>query len=101
MTSPAAKPGLGIREALAQVVAGRSLSSADMAAVVGCIMDGEATQAQAGALLTALRMKGETVDEVVGAALAMRQRMVRLPADGLALLDTCGTGGDGSGTVNI
>jgi anthranilate phosphoribosyltransferase len=101
MTSPAAKPGLGIREALAQVVAGRSLSSAEMAAVVGCIMDGEATQAQAGALLTALRMKGETVDEVVGAALAMRQRMVRLPADGSVLLDTCGTGGDGSGTVNI
>jgi anthranilate phosphoribosyltransferase len=101
MTSPAAKPGLGIREALAQVVAGRSLSSADMAAVVGCIMDGEATQAQAGALLTALRMKGETVDEVVGAALAMRQRMARVPADAPALLDTCGTGGDGSGTVNI
>jgi anthranilate phosphoribosyltransferase len=101
MTSPAAKPGLGIREALAQVVAGRSLSSAEMAAVVGCIMDGEATQAQAGALLTALRMKGETVDEVVGAALAMRQRMVRLPADAPVLLDTCGTGGDGSGTVNI
>ena len=101
MTSPAAKPGLGIREALAQVVAGRSLSSADMGAVVGCIMDGEATQAQAGALLTALRMKGETVDEVVGAALAMRQRMLRLPAEGPALLDTCGTGGDGSGTVNI
>ena len=101
MTGPAATPGIGMREALAQVVAGRSLSAADMAAVVGCIMDGEATQAQAGSLLTALRMKGETVDEVVGAALAMRQRMVRLPADGLALLDTCGTGGDGSGTVNI
>ena len=101
MTGPAATPGIGMREALAQVVAGRSLSAADMAVVVGCIMDGEATQAQAGSLLTALRMKGETVDEVVGAALAMRQRMVRLPADGLALLDTCGTGGDGSGTVNI
>jgi len=99
--APGASPGLGIREALAQVVAGRSLSVADMSAVVGCIMDGEATQAQAAGLLTALRMKGETVDEVVGAALAMRQRMLRVPAEGLALLDTCGTGGDGSGTVNI
>ena len=101
MTGPAATPGLDIREALAQVVAGRNLSVADMSAVVGCMMDGQATPAQMGSLLTALRMKGETVDEVVGAALAMRQRMVRLPADGLALLDTCGTGGDGSGTVNI
>ncbi|MGA7744907.1 MAG: anthranilate phosphoribosyltransferase [Polyangia bacterium] len=72
-----------------------------MAAVVGSIMDGQATPAQVGGLLTALRMKGETVDEVVGAALAMRQRMLRVPADEPALLDTCGTGGDGSGTVNI
>ena len=101
MTGPAATPGIGMREALAQVVAGRSLSAADMAAVVGCIMDGEATQAQAGSLLTALRMKGETVDEVVGAASAMRQRMLRVPVAEMALLDTCGTGGDGSGTVNI
>ena len=101
MTGPAATPGIGMREALAQVVAGRSLSAADMAAVVGCIMDGEATQAQAGSLLTALRMKGETVDEVVGAASAMRQRMVRVSSDEPVLLDTCGTGGDGSGTVNI
>ncbi len=80
MTSPASSttPTLGIREALAQVVAGRNLSVADMSAVVGCMMDGQATPAQMGSLLTALRMKGETVDEVVGAALAMRQRMVRL-----------------------
>ena len=97
----AAPSALGIREALAQLVAGRSLSALDMNAVVGCIMDGQATPAQVGALLTALRMKGETVDEVVGTALAMRQRMLRLGADGHALLDTCGTGGDGSGTVNI
>ena len=101
MTGPAPGASLGIREALAQVVAGRNLSVADMSAVVGCMMDGQTTPSQMGALLAALRMKGETVDEVVGAALAMRQRMVRLPADGLALLDTCGTGGDGSGTVNI
>jgi anthranilate phosphoribosyltransferase len=92
---------LGIREALAAVVGGRDLTSAEMTAVVGRIMDGEATPAQVGALLTALRMKGETVDEVVGAAQAMRERMLRLPAKGEVLLDTCGTGGDGSGSVNI
>ena len=103
MTGPVAgaTSGLGMREALAQVVAGRSLSTADMSAVVGCMMDGEATPAQVGGLLAALRMKGETVDEVVGAASAMRQRMLRVPAGESALLDTCGTGGDGSGTVNI
>jgi anthranilate phosphoribosyltransferase len=103
MTSPASSttPTLGIREALAQVVAGRNLSVADMSAVVGCMMDGQATPAQMGSLLTALRMKGETVDEVVGAASAMRQRMVRVSSDEPVLLDTCGTGGDGSGTVNI
>ena len=99
--APGASPGLGIREALAQVVAGRSLSVADMSAVVGCMMDGQATPAQMGGLLTALRMKGETVDEVVGAASAMRQRMARVSSDEPVLLDTCGTGGDGSGTVNI
>ncbi len=93
------KPGL--REALAAVVGGRDLSAAEMTAVVGRIMDGEATPAQVGALLTALRMKGETVDEVVGAAQAMRDRMLRLSAPGEILLDTCGTGGDGSGSVNI
>jgi anthranilate phosphoribosyltransferase len=92
---------LGLREALAAVVSGRNLTSAEMTAVVGRIMDGEATPAQVGALLTALRMKGETVDEVVGAARAMRERMLRLPAQGEILLDTCGTGGDGSGSVNI
>ena len=101
MTGPAPGASLGIREALAQVVAGRNLSVADMSAVVGCMMDGQATPAQMGALLAALRMKGETVDEVVGAASAMRQRMLRVPVAEMALLDTCGTGGDGSGTVNI
>jgi len=100
-STTAATPSFGIREALAQVVAGRHLSAAEMSAVVGCIMDGQATSAQVGALLTALHMKGETVDEVVGAALAMRQRMLRVPAHGPVLLDTCGTGGDRSGTVNI
>jgi anthranilate phosphoribosyltransferase len=101
MTDSTVTPGLGIREALAQVVAGRSLTASEMSTVVGGIMDGQATAAQVGALLAAMRMKGETVDEVVGAALAMRERMVRVLAQGSVLLDTCGTGGDRSGTVNI
>ena len=93
--------GLGIREALAALIGGKSLTTADMTAVVGQIMDGAATPAQVGALLAALRMKGETVDEVVGAAQAMRDRMVRVTTDYPVLLDTCGTGGDGSGSVNV
>jgi anthranilate phosphoribosyltransferase len=90
-----------IREALAALVEGMSLSAGAMTAVVGQIMDGAATPAQVGALLTALRMKGETVDEVVGAAQAMRQRMLRVDTDMPVLLDTCGTGGDGSGSMNV
>jgi anthranilate phosphoribosyltransferase len=90
-----------MREALARVVDGRGFSAAEMAGVVGRIMDGEATAAQVGALLAALRMKGETVDEVVGAAQAMRARMLRVSFESPVLLDTCGTGGDGSGSVNV
>jgi len=93
--------GLPIREALGLLVQGKNLSAIDMTAVVGQIMDGAASPAQVGALLTALRMKGETVAEVVGAAQAMRQRMVRVESDIAVLLDNCGTGGDGSGSVNV
>ncbi len=92
---------LSIKEALALVVDGRALSAEQMAAVVGQFMDGEASGAQIGALLTALRMKGETVDEVVGAAQAMRQRMLRVAFEAPVVLDTCGTGGDGSQSVNV
>ncbi len=72
-----------------------------MASVVGEIMDGKATQAQIGALLAALRMKGETVDEIVGAARAMRTRMTPISSRHEGVVDTCGTGGDGSRSVNI
>jgi anthranilate phosphoribosyltransferase len=91
---------LDLRTALARVVERRDLTADEMASVVGRIMDGEGTPAQVGALLTALRMKGETVDELVGAALAMRARMLKVAGEG-EVLDTCGTGGDGSGSVNI
>jgi anthranilate phosphoribosyltransferase len=94
-------PELDLRAALARVVDRGDLTAEEMAGVVGRIMDGEGTPAQVGALLTALRMKGETVDEVVGAALAMRARMSRVTPEEKDILDTCGTGGDGSGSVNI
>jgi len=93
-----------LREVLGRLIEGQNLSPDEMAAVVGGIMDGAGSPAQVGALLAAFRMKGETVDEVVGAALAMRQRMQRVPLAaqvGEEVMDTCGTGGDGSGSVNI
>lgn len=98
----AAGTGLEVRAALARVVAGGSLSSAEMAEVIGQLMDGQGTPAQIGGLLIALRMKGETVAEIAGAAAAMRARAVPLtcPVPERAV-DTCGTGGDGSGMINV
>jgi anthranilate phosphoribosyltransferase len=98
MSNEAALP---IREALARLVAGNGLLAQEMADVVGQIMDGAASPAQVGALLAAMRMKGETVDEAVGAAQAMRQRMLRVETSYPVLLDNCGTGGDGSGSINV
>ena len=86
----------GIQRALAK----QDLSRAEMAEIIGMIMDGQATAAQIGGLLVGLRAKGEAVEELVGAASAMRARALPLtcPAPGI---DTCGTGGDGAGTINI
>ena len=89
-----------VREALASVIDGRTLDPDEARAAMGAVMDGEATPSQLAALLVALRMRGETVDELTGFAAAMRERVTRVdaPAD---VVDTCGTGGDGSGTFNI
>jgi anthranilate phosphoribosyltransferase len=87
--------------AIARACARQDLSADEMASAVGRIMDGEATAAQIGALLVALRMKGETVDEVVGAATAMRARATTLRVPAGVVVDTCGTGGDGRGTINV
>jgi anthranilate phosphoribosyltransferase len=89
-----------VRDALAGVIEGRTLSMAEARATMGAVMDGEATSAQLAALLVALRMRGETVDELAGFAAAMRDRVVRVDAPA-GTIDTCGTGGDGSGTFNI
>jgi anthranilate phosphoribosyltransferase len=89
-----------IREAIAAVVAGKDLSEEQAAAVMEEIMSGEATPAQFGAFVTALRLKGETVDEIAGMARVMREKAQRVQVEG-PLLDTCGTGGDASGTFNV
>jgi anthranilate phosphoribosyltransferase len=89
-----------IREAIAALVDGRSLTEAEAAAVIEEIMSGEATPAQFGAFVTALRLKGETVDEIAGMARVMREKARRVHVEGV-LLDTCGTGGDARGTFNV
>ncbi|MCZ6534837.1 MAG: anthranilate phosphoribosyltransferase [Chloroflexi bacterium] len=89
-----------IREAIEELVAGRSLSMDQASAVMDEIMEGQATQAQLAAFLTALRLKGETPEEIAGMATVMREKALRVEVEG-AVVDTCGTGGDGSGTFNI
>jgi anthranilate phosphoribosyltransferase len=92
-----------IKEAIGKVVAGTDLSEQEMVGVMDEVMSGEATPAQIAAFITALRLKGETVDEITGAARVMRQKASRVDAavDGDVLVDTCGTGGDASGTFNV
>ena len=88
--------------AINRALAGGDLSRAEMAEVIGLIMDGGATPAQIGGLLVALRAKGESIDEIVGAASAMRTRATPLSCPRHEhSIDTCGTGGDGAGTINI
>jgi anthranilate phosphoribosyltransferase len=89
-----------VRAALAAVVDGETLSLEAARDAMGAVMDGEATPAQLGALLVALRMRGETVDELAGFATAMRARVLRVDAPEGAI-DVVGTGGDKSGTFNI
>src|SRR5574340_685014 len=89
-----------VRRSLAAVVEGRTLDRAEARLAMGAVMDGEATTAQLAALLVALRMRGETVDELVGFAQAMRERVLHVAAPPGAI-DIVGTGGDGRGTFNI
>ena len=93
-----------IREAIGKLVNGDHLNRAEAAAAMEEIFEGEATPSQIGAFLTALRIKGETVEEVAGLAQVMRDKAthVEIPANlGRPVVDTCGTGGDGSNTFNI
>ena len=93
-----------VRNALKRLSTGRDLTAKEAQAVFSKIMDGEATPSQIGALLMGLRVKGETRDEILGAARAMRGASIKIPVrirEGEVLMDTCGTGGDSSNTFNI
>lgn len=104
-----------IKEAIAKVVRGNHLTEAEMEQVMEEIMTGAGTPAQIGSFVTALRIKGETVDEITGAARVMRAKAVRILVkdqpvsidrdeiniEDETILDTCGTGGDGTNTFNI
>ena len=89
-----------IVEAIAKLVEGGDLAMDEAASVMNEIMSGDATPAQFGAFVTALRIKGETPDEIVGMARVMREKSLHVRVDG-ATVDTCGTGGDASRTFNI
>jgi anthranilate phosphoribosyltransferase len=90
-----------IRESIAKLIAGEDLSRDDAYRTMLEIMNGESTESQIAGYLVALRVKGETVDEIVGSALAMREKAEKLKIDRDIILDTCGTGGDSAGTFNI
>ncbi len=89
------------RHAIDQARAGHDLSANQTSGLIDAMLRGEADPAEVGELLMALREKGEAVEELVGAAMAMRAHMTRIPHHHTLLLDTCGTGGSGSGTFNI
>ena len=90
-----------IQEAIKNLIAGTDLGRAKMRAVMEQIMSGQATDAQIGAFLVALRIKGETIDEIAGGAEVMREKATPIVTVRPDLIDTCGTGGDDSGTFNI
>ncbi|MBI4319433.1 MAG: anthranilate phosphoribosyltransferase [Chloroflexi bacterium] len=90
-----------IKEAIAKLFARKSLTGAEAEGVMHEIMQGEATPIQIGAFLIALGMKGETVEEIAGFARAVRANAIHVRPKRDHLLDTCGTGGDGSKTFNI
>lgn len=92
---------MDIQKALNALINRQDLSQADMVAVMRQVMTGAATPAQIGGLLVGLRMKGETVDEVAGAATVMRELATPVTVSPEHLVDTCGTGGDGANTFNI
>ena len=90
-----------LQEALEQWVEGRDISREAMRAVMTTVMTGEASQAQIGALLVALRMKGEAIEEIAGAAEVMRQLVTPVAVTGDHVIDLVGTGGDGANLFNV
>lgn len=92
---------MNMSEAIARVIAGEDLSQQQMLDVMRVIMTGEATPAQIGGFLVGLRIKGETIDEVVAAAIVMRELSTRVSVSTEGLVDTCGTGGSGTNKFNV
>jgi anthranilate phosphoribosyltransferase len=92
---------VSLRDAIDAAVRGQEVPAAVLEAAFGEIMDGKATPVGIAALLVALRTRGETVDEIVAAARALRDRAVTLPCPDPRAIDTCGTGGDAAGTFNV
>lgn len=92
---------MSIRDAIDKLVNRVSLSEPEMIEAMNQIMTGEATPLQVASFLTALRMKGESVEEVTGAARVMREKAHRVQVGSKTVIDTCGTGGDQKGTFNI
>jgi len=97
----AAGDAVTVTAAIGVATSGGSLTEEQATEVMGLVMDGEATPSQIASLITAMRMKGETVDEITGFARAMRARVTPVRPRATGLLDTCGTGGDGLQTFNI
>ena len=92
---------MNIQTAIKTVISGQNLDQQDMTRVMQLIMTGECTPAQIGGFLVGLRMKGESVEEITAAAKVMRELSTRVTVDAKHLVDTCGTGGDASGSFNI
>ncbi|TKB10228.1 anthranilate phosphoribosyltransferase [Desulforhopalus sp. IMCC35007] len=97
---------MNIKQAIGEVITGKDLTETQMVSVMNEIMSGAATEAQIGSFITALRMKGETIDEIVGAVRVMREKATFVDTgvdtkSGEVLMDIVGTGGDGSGTFNV
>ncbi|MCX5853957.1 MAG: anthranilate phosphoribosyltransferase, partial [Deltaproteobacteria bacterium] len=90
-----------IKEAINKIVDLHNLQESEMMNVMDEVMEGRATPTQIASFITALRMKGETVDEVTGAARIMRKKATRIDARSSIIVDTCGTGGDRKNTFNI
>jgi anthranilate phosphoribosyltransferase len=89
-----------LKSIIAKVATGATLSREEAASAFDRMMSGEATPSQLGGLLMALRVRGETIDEITGAVSAMRAKMLKVKAPPNAI-DVVGTGGDGSGSVNV
>ena len=92
---------MDIKEALSKVIDKVDLTKDEMISLMTQIMEGQVESSQLGAFLTALRMKGESISEIVGAAQVMRNKAERLKLTADYIVDTCGTGGDGADTFNI